>query len=120
MLLRQVTLDRSAAFANVSEASGVAALQTGLQCLRFFNSDMYYSDAEIDMLLEGLHGTSAEQRREFFSECLRLRQREKRLWGETPLAKVLTEREEWGELHARALIEQVRQLHTTAPSRCWC
>ena len=100
------TLDQSAAFKEAT-GDGVRALQTGLQCLRFFNSDMYYSDAEIELLLAGLEGTSAEQRREFFAECLRLRQREKRLWGETPLAKVLTEREEWGELHARALIEQV-------------
>jgi hypothetical protein len=101
-------LDRSAAFHSATaESADLRSLQTGLQCLRFFNSDMYYSDDEIEVLLEGLKDTSADQRREFFSECLRLRQREKRLWGETPLAKVLTEREEWGELAVRSLIEQV-------------
>merc|ERR1711871_1856247 len=104
----ELMLDRSAAFVSATdEGGGLRTLQTGLQCLRFFNSDMYYSDDEIEVLLDGLKGTTADQRRDFFSECLRLRQREKRLWGETPLAKVLTEREEWGELQVRALIEQV-------------
>lgn len=112
------------------------ALAGGLQCLRFFNSDMYYSAAELQLLLRALDATTAAQvstasvhksnsfresrlyttypllprvsvlvsvspvcllarllsaelpalrchcqRRAFFGECLRLRQREKRLWG---------------------------------------
>ena len=37
------------------------ALAGGLQCLRFFNSDMYYSAAELQLLLRALDATTAAQ-----------------------------------------------------------
>src|SRR5689334_17978783 len=45
----------------------------------------------------------------FFAESLRLRRRERHLWGDTPLAKVFTIQEEWHLLHARAKLEQVNR-----------
>ncbi len=42
----------------------------------------------------------------FFEGCLRLRRRERNRWGDTPLARVLTERERWHSLPLLAKLEQ--------------
>jgi len=85
-----------------------------VQCLRFFNCDFYFTDTEIDLLLEGLKESSVPDRVGFFSECLRLRRRERNLWGDTPLAKVLTEPESWHLLGAKAKLEQVTRAISSA------
>ena len=58
-------------------------------------------------LLAGLQGSTVPDRVAFFAECLRLRRRERHLWSDTPLAKVLTVPEEWHLLAARAKLEQM-------------
>ena len=65
-------------------------METAVQCLRFFNCDMYYNETEIAALLRGLAESSVPDRVGFFGECLRLRRRERHLWGDTPLAKAFT------------------------------
>lgn len=50
--------------ANSSEEIGAA-----MQCLRFLNCDMYYTDVEMDLLLNGLQNTPINDRIAFFSSC---------------------------------------------------
>ncbi|RLN51178.1 hypothetical protein BBJ28_00003521 [Nothophytophthora sp. Chile5] len=81
----------------------------GTQCLRFFNNEMYYFPQELELLLEGLATVPISLRHEFFECLLRLRRRERHLWGDTPLAKVFTAQSEWHLLSARARLQQFQQ-----------
>lgn len=84
-------------------------IATAIQCLRFFNNEMYFSPSELELLLEGLAEIPLSLRHEFFECCLRLRRRERHLWGDTPLAKVFTKKDEWHLLSARARMQQFQQ-----------
>ncbi|KAG1698490.1 hypothetical protein DVH05_015030 [Phytophthora capsici] len=84
-------------------------ISVGVQCLRFFNNEMYYFPNELELLLEGLATVPISQRHEFFECLLRLRRRERHLWGDTPLAKVFTAHSEWHLLTARARLQQFQQ-----------
>jgi hypothetical protein len=68
---------------------------------------LYYSDAELLCLEHALSHSSIDDRLAFFLECLRLRRRERNLWGDTPLAKIFTPQDEWHLLRARAKVEQI-------------
>ncbi|KAE9011489.1 hypothetical protein PF007_g10769 [Phytophthora fragariae] len=85
------------------------AIAVGVQCLRFFNNEMYYFSQELELLLEGLATVPISLRHEFFECLLRLRRRERHLWGDTPLAKVFTAQSEWHLLTARARLQQFQQ-----------
>ncbi|KAG6587049.1 Peptide-N4-(N-acetyl-beta-glucosaminyl)asparagine amidase A [Phytophthora cinnamomi] len=84
-------------------------IAVGVQCLRFFNNEMYYFPQELELLLEGLATVPISLRHEFFECLLRLRRRERHLWGDTPLAKVFTAQSEWHLLTARARLQQFQQ-----------
>ncbi|KAG7392086.1 hypothetical protein PHYPSEUDO_002310 [Phytophthora pseudosyringae] len=84
-------------------------IAVGVQCLRFFNNEMYYFPNELELLLEGLATVPISLRHEFFECLLRLRRRERHLWGDTPLAKVFTAQSEWHLLAARARLQQFHQ-----------
>uniref|UniRef100_M4BT13 ubiquitinyl hydrolase 1 n=1 Tax=Hyaloperonospora arabidopsidis (strain Emoy2) TaxID=559515 RepID=M4BT13_HYAAE len=84
-------------------------IAAAVQCLRFFNNEMYYSPKELDMLLVGLAAVPIMLRHEFFNCLLRLRRRERHLWEDTPLAKVFTAQSEWHLLTARARLQQFQQ-----------
>ncbi|GMF19344.1 unnamed protein product [Phytophthora fragariaefolia] len=84
-------------------------IAVGVQCLRFFNNEMYYFPRELELLLEGLATIPISLRHEFFECLLRLRRRERHLWGDTPLAKVFTAQTEWHLLTARARLQQFHQ-----------
>ena len=106
-------LDRSPLYyAEPATAAAAASrppplVPTGMQCLRFFNCEMYYTDPELLVLEHALARSSINDRLAFFLECLRLRRRERNLWGDTPLAKLFTPQEEWHLLRGRAKVEQV-------------
>ncbi|OWZ23137.1 hypothetical protein PHMEG_0002034 [Phytophthora megakarya] len=85
------------------------SIAVGVQCLRFFNNEMYYFPNELELLLEGLATVPIALRHEFFENLLRLRRRERHLWGDTPLAKVFTAQSEWHLLTARARLQQFQQ-----------
>mmetsp|Transcript_2150 Transcript_2150/g.2909 ORF Transcript_2150/g.2909 Transcript_2150/m.2909 type:complete len:4480 (+) Transcript_2150:77-13516(+) len=44
-------------------------LAASMQCLRFLNCDMYYTDEEMDLLLQGLVATPINDRVSFFASC---------------------------------------------------
>ncbi|KAL4150362.1 hypothetical protein PRNP1_009764 [Phytophthora ramorum] len=85
------------------------SIAVGVQCLRFFNNEMYYFPQELELLLDGLATVPISLRHEFFECLLRLRRRERHLWGDTPLAKVFTAQSEWHLLTARARLQQFQQ-----------
>ncbi|TDH74318.1 hypothetical protein CCR75_003035 [Bremia lactucae] len=84
-------------------------IAVGVECLRFFNNEMYFSPRKLGLLLEGLAAVPINSRLEFFECLLRLRLRERHLWGDTPLAKVFTAPNEWHLLTARARLQQFQQ-----------
>jgi len=68
----------------------------------------YFTDEELDLLLEGLKfATSLDDRISFFTAAQRLRRRERVVWSDTPLARAFTASHEWHLLHARALVQQI-------------
>jgi hypothetical protein len=102
------SLDESAKFRSLRRGGGGAqAVETALMCLRFVNCDMYYTDEELEMLLVGLKDAPSPDRAAFFAACQRLRRRERRVWSDTPLARVFTAKSEWHLLHVQALIQQM-------------
>ncbi|RHY32657.1 hypothetical protein DYB32_002374 [Aphanomyces invadans] len=80
-----------------------------LQSFRFFNNEMYYTPRQLTALLGGLSAVPLHRRHEFFQSTLRLRRRERQLWGDTPLAKAFTKEDEWHLLSARAKMEQFQR-----------
>jgi hypothetical protein len=102
-------VDQSVAYAPGGQHGAMtSAVAVSLQCLRFFNCEMYYTEPELELLMVGLKDCDVASRLDFFCEILRLRRRERNLWVDTPLAKVFTTKEEWHLLRARAKIQQVK------------
>lgn len=62
------------------------------------------------MLQESLSASAVCDRIAFFEDCLRLRRRERHLWGDTPLAEVFTEEGEKHLLRIRAVLQQIKQV----------
>merc|ERR1719262_1656450 len=81
---------------------------SGLQCLRMFHGDMFFSDYELQLLMTSLAAATPEDRRLFFEECIRRRRRERREWSDTPIARIFVNEAEWATLKPRAMIENVR------------
>jgi len=79
-----------------------------LQCVRFFNGEMYYSEAELAELEQALARAPLDARREFFLHATRLRRRQQGLYADTPIARFLTPREEWHLIRVRGRIEHLR------------
>jgi ankyrin repeat protein len=70
------------------------------QCVRFFNTEMYFSQENVGQILDRLHGLSlsmgfrskddfAQKKQKHFDQLLMLRQRESREWRNTMVSKVL-------------------------------
>jgi hypothetical protein len=81
----------------------------GITALKFFNAEMWYTPEELTALLSALEKSPPAARLQWFESAARLRPRERHLWGDTPLAKVFTPEEEWGELAGRAMLELVNE-----------
>eukprot|EP01065_Artemidia_motanka_P000909 TRINITY_DN1042_c0_g1_i1.p1 TRINITY_DN1042_c0_g1~~TRINITY_DN1042_c0_g1_i1.p1 ORF type:complete len:4224 (+),score=1358.75 TRINITY_DN1042_c0_g1_i1:274-12672(+) len=100
---------QSAALIQLLTPSGMVVDSTGrftpdqalLQCVRFFNGEMYFSDQQLDQLETALAAAPLEHRREFFLHSVRLRRRQQGLYADTPVARFLTPREEWHLIRAR-------------------
>lgn len=101
-------LDTSSCFTPVLPGSPADIELSGcMEVLRFLNCDMYFTDAELDLLLAALQPAPIPDRAAFFAACQRLRRRERCVWSDTPLARALTPPKEWHLLHVRALVTQM-------------
>eukprot|EP01033_Poteriospumella_lacustris_P010457 gene10460-7435_t len=69
---------------------------------RFFDCDMYYSNASLNVLLKTLGG-SVKDRESFFLSMIGVRRRMERKWHETPIAKVFTVPDQFTALRHQAL-----------------
>jgi hypothetical protein len=67
----------------------------------------YFAPRELAVLEGALRGSPVPDRVRFFEDCLRLRRRERHLWGDTPLAQLFTEEGEKHMLRIRAILQQV-------------
>ena len=65
-------LDSSPIFPNEGSVPKTGSVsEIGLQCLKFYNCEMYYTDEQLDWLEEGLKTASLPDRLLFFQESLR-------------------------------------------------
>jgi len=69
---------------------------------------MYYSDSELEQMNNLLSSCSYASRIAFFNENLGVRNRERHLWGDTPIAKLFAPPDEWQKMFIRVLFEQAR------------
>ena len=84
---------------------------------RFFNSDMFYVDDELELLEIGmLRRVPIADRLEFFLECLRLRRRHRNQWEDSPIAKIFTPQEQWGDLRLAALLRKLQRTFSLTSS----
>eukprot|EP01012_Entosiphon_sulcatum_P024255 TRINITY_DN29428_c0_g1_i1.p1 TRINITY_DN29428_c0_g1~~TRINITY_DN29428_c0_g1_i1.p1 ORF type:complete len:4234 (+),score=586.19 TRINITY_DN29428_c0_g1_i1:35-12736(+) len=103
-----VTLDWSQAFQHCASLEAQDEVAGCLQCLRFLNCEMFYTDLELGQLERSLKDAPLPERRNFFSDCLRLRRRQRNLWGDTPLAKIFTPQSEWHLLRGKATLQYMQ------------
>mmetsp|Transcript_84094 Transcript_84094/g.168406 ORF Transcript_84094/g.168406 Transcript_84094/m.168406 type:complete len:588 (-) Transcript_84094:213-1976(-) len=103
-----IPMDSSHHFRCLAPGSGGQdAFRACLQCLRFVNCDMYFTEEELDLLLQGLTHADIPHRASFFAACQRLRRRERVVWSDTPLARAFTAPKHWHLLHVKALVQQM-------------
>jgi len=103
-------LDSSANYLPQLKGEGVEAtlVERMSACMKFINCEMYYSDSELKQMEALLSSCSYASRIAFFNECLGVRDRERHLWGDTPIAKLFTPASEWQQTFVRVLFEQAR------------
>lgn len=85
----------------------VRSVEAGMQCLRFFNNDMFFSPEQLDLIISALP-CDHELRRVFFEESLRRRRRERKVFTETPVNKLFVKSEHWDLLRPIALVARIR------------
>jgi len=91
----------------VPEAAG-GQIDASMQCLRFFDGQMYYDKDALEVLGRALVAAPLGVRQTFFDRCLMTHRRERTMWSDTPVAKLFTEESQWDDLRPAALIEAIR------------
>lgn len=83
--------------------------RAAMEMLRYFNSDMHYTDEQVKMVRDGIYDTEYSKRRDFFAGCILRRRRMKRDPEGTPVEKIFTPPSEMAHLHAVNLISQFKK-----------
>jgi hypothetical protein len=83
-------------------------LGTATACIKFINSDMYFTKPQLNQLLTAIENTSPRERRRFFERMIGCRRRTKRRWRETPLSFVFHVPNAQYALCQRALASRMR------------
>jgi hypothetical protein len=93
-------------------------------CYRFFDCDMHYSDAALNVGVRALQNSTPGHRERFFLSTVGCRRRMERKWRETPLSKILSCVGEWAALKYRAfavfLRESIRSKQLTLWFELFC
>ena len=79
-----------------------------LQSLRYFNGDMFYSDYEIGLLIQGLRKNEVSRRKQFFIDVVGRRRRSRAQVQGTPIARLFTVPSEFHLMAQRAWFVRVR------------
>jgi Ca2+-binding EF-hand superfamily protein len=87
--------------------------QVDIQCLRFFNSEMYFTESQLTSLSRALHLSPVSDRLALFEETLRLREREKNNWSDTPVAKIFTREEDWHLMQGRSALNRLNAMFSS-------
>eukprot|EP01062_Namystynia_karyoxenos_P081246 TRINITY_DN888_c0_g3_i1.p1 TRINITY_DN888_c0_g3~~TRINITY_DN888_c0_g3_i1.p1 ORF type:complete len:5328 (+),score=1998.63 TRINITY_DN888_c0_g3_i1:108-15986(+) len=58
-----------------------------MECVRFFDNEMFFTSAQLDALVGHLRSTDYRDRIGFFAGCLERRRRQRLAWQDTPLAR---------------------------------
>jgi hypothetical protein len=83
---------------------------TAQQAFRFLNSDMYFEERELNMILRGLQKNVCELRRDWYLEVRSCRRRSQRDFNKISLVRVFTMKDQYQLLEYRALVVRVRAL----------
>ena len=80
--------------------------------LRFIDSDIYYTDPQLNVLLHSLQINAVPARAEWFDEIRSCRRRQQIPWQKTPLQRVFTMADEYQLLVHKARISRISTLIT--------
>jgi len=78
------------------------------QCLRYFDGELTYTEADIGVLVRALQRSTCRRRQLFFEQVMGCRRRARQKWETTPLAKIFSLRSEFHLLKQRAEIVRMR------------
>ncbi|CUF98858.1 Hypothetical protein, putative [Bodo saltans] len=88
------------------------------QCLRYFDGDLQYTDAEVGLLLRALHVNTQGARKLFFHQTISCRRRARQRWDRSPIATVFLLQSALVLLHQRTvglcMQKDVVELHELA------
>ena len=73
------------------------------QCLRFFDSDLHYSDQEFGFLLRSLHSNREKHRQAYFQQVIACRRRARQRWEKAPIAMLFLLKNAFTLLHQRVI-----------------
>lgn len=93
-------LDMTEGFRNAATAS---QRDRAFQCLRFFDSDLHYTEQDINFLLRSIHVTPPRQRQAFFLQLIQCRRRARQRWEKTPVSLLFSLSTPYTLLHERAI-----------------
>jgi hypothetical protein len=79
-------------------------------CLRFADSDVYYSERRLHLLLRAMQLNTLDARREWFDDVRACKRRQQTPWEKTSVARVLTMHDEFELIEHKALVSRVRTL----------
>eukprot|EP01043_Picozoa_sp_COSAG02_P008366 COSAG02_NODE_266_length_26580_cov_9.209207_14_plen_1251_part_00 len=82
--------------------------EASCQVMRFINSDMHFSESQLNMLLRLLHSNTERERRRFFVLMIGCRRRLQLKYESTPVMKLFSISDEWALLRQRAQASFVR------------
>ena len=82
--------------------------EASCQVMRFINSDMHFSESQLNMLLRLLHSNTERERRRFFVLMIGCRRRLQLKYESTPVMKLFSISDEWALLRQRAQSSFVR------------
>ena len=99
-----IIFDASDAFSQASEYN----LGSATACMKFINSEMYFTKPQLNQLLSAIENASPLERRRFFERIIGCRRRTKRRWRETPLSFVFHVPNAHYALCQRALAARMR------------
>lgn len=85
-------------------------LRTATQCWRFMNSDMWYQEKELNLLLQAIEENSCKERQVWFTDIRACRRRKQLPVASTPIARLFTTPDQYHLLHYRATITKVREV----------
>ena len=83
---------------------------TAEACLRFADSDAYYTERNLSLLLRALQRNTMDARREWFEDVRSCKRRQQMAVDRTSLIKVFSTTDEFVLLEHRALVSRVRTL----------